>query len=164
MLKKIARFFGVSVAYLIEGQEIGLVPYIGDSSTPVPEKDGDPIVGTDTIPFPVKVARSGRVYAVSLEDDTMVAPKIRRGDIVICDTELPASPGIAHYTVNEESGIAKIDFVRGGTQMVLQPLNPFSQSQWIDFSDVGEIRIAMAVCFIGSLNESHICRMEKNDG
>lgn len=125
-LKDIAKFFGVSVDYLLDDDQTvplsRFIPLIGEASCGVPMnsfyENAD-----EWLPVPSELAGEG-VYAVRAYGESM-SPKIRHGDIVICDKEAEVRNGdIVHYTVdNSESGIKKILFSEDGMTVTLIPLN-----------------------------------------
>lgn len=125
-LKDIAKFFGVTVDYLLDDdQTVPLsryIPLIGEASCGVPMNSFYEDA-TEWLPVPNDLAGNG-VYAVRAYGDSML-PKIRHGDIVICDKDAIVHNGdIVHYTIdNQDSGIKKILFSEDNKSVTLLPLN-----------------------------------------
>ena len=126
-IKGIANFFGVSADYLLDDtQEMPVntkVPVIGKASCGVP--NGYYADDIQYIDLPSNVAGDG-VYGVVADGDSML-PKISEDAIVICDKNSSVSNGdIVHYTINDESGMAK--YHEKDNEIILEPINPSYES------------------------------------
>lgn len=128
VLAQIAGILKVDIEFLLGLQDekrktnISSIPLIGKSSCGVPYIYYDDYV--ELIPVSNDIARDG-VYAVEAEGDSML-PKIKNGDIVICDKNMICENGnIVHYTTSDgESGIKKYSCDTTTEMVTLFPLNP----------------------------------------
>jgi SOS-response transcriptional repressor LexA len=128
VLAQISQILAVDIEYLLGLQDekrktkISQIPLIGKASCGVPNMYFDDYV--EHIPVSDDIARDG-VYAVEAEGDSML-PKIKHGDIIICDKEMACENGnIVHYTTNDgESGIKKYSCDPKTEMVTLFPLNP----------------------------------------
>jgi SOS-response transcriptional repressor LexA len=123
-LADIAKILNVSTDFLLgsEIKKVSQIPLIGKASCGVPSMFYDDFI--EYIPVSSDIARDG-VYAVEAEGDSML-PKIKHGDIIICDKEMACENGnIVHYTTNDgESGIKKYSCDPKTELVTLFPLNP----------------------------------------
>jgi len=147
ILAKIAKLLNVSVEYLLGFDEIPLktIPLIGIASCGVPNLAYCDIV--EYIPVPANLARDG-VYAVKADGDSML-PKIRNGDIIICDKEQECINGnIVHYTTADgESGLKKYQEKDG--MATLYPLNMDGFSPIV--ISVNDLKCARAIKIVADL-------------
>lgn len=119
-----SKILGVSIDFLLGNENIKQVksiPLIGKSSCGVPTHFYNDYI--ELIPVSSDIARDG-VYALEAEGDSML-PKIKSGDIVICDREMLCENGnIVHYTTSDsESGIKKFSCNPETELVTLMPLN-----------------------------------------
>lgn len=128
VLAQIANTLHVDIEYLLGLQDkkkkskISQIPLIGKASCGVPNMFYNDFI--EHIPVSDDIARDG-VYAIEAEGDSML-PKIKHGDIIICDKEMRCENGnIIHYTTNDgESGIKKYSCDPKTEMVTLYPLNP----------------------------------------
>lgn len=126
VLAKIANYLDVDIEYLLGLQDekratLSTIPLIGIASCGVPSISYNDSI--EQIPVSDNIARDG-VYAVTADGDSML-PRIKHGDIVICDREMECVNGnIVHYTTADgESGL-KLYQCDPATELVtLYPLN-----------------------------------------
>ena len=121
ILAKIAKLLNTSVENLLGFEEIAVktIPLIGIASCGVPNLSYCDVI--EHIPVPADLARNG-VYAVKADGDSML-PKIKNGDIIICDKDQECLNGnIVHYTtIDGESGLKK--YQEKDEIVTLYPLN-----------------------------------------
>ncbi len=150
-LNEVAKFLNVDIDYLLSNDnKIPLthyIPIIGKASCGVPieyhyyEYD-------EKLPVTADLYKEGR-YAVIAEGDSML-PKIKDGDIVICDPEIyPENGNIVHYTLNGESGIKKLVRDEIGNAVMLMPLN--DNYSPIPIKKEDELRMAKCVNVVSKL-------------
>jgi repressor LexA len=125
ILKKIANYFNVNILYLL-GEEIPVthyLPIIGEASCGVPTNHFYENSEFEMYPVPEHLYKEGRYYVKAVGDSML--PKIKEGDIVLCDREAYIDNGnIVHYTINgSESGIKKVIMDENGKPVMLMPLN-----------------------------------------
>jgi repressor LexA len=151
-INEIATFFNVNPAYFIhdEDDKIPLthyIPIIGKASCGVPVEYHYYDYG-EKLPITADLYKEGR-YAVIAEGDSM-EPKIKDGDIVICDPEIyPENGNIVHYTLNGESGIKKLVRDEMGNAVMLMPLN--EKYPPIPIKESDELRMAKCLRVVSEL-------------
>jgi len=121
-LNKIKKILNLSSDYFDEKKTIvKTIPLIGKASCGIPNKFYNDDI--EHIPVSDNIARDG-VYAITAEGDSML-PKIKNGDIIICDKEMLCENGnIVHYTtIDGDSGIKKFSCNPITEQVTLMPLN-----------------------------------------
>ena len=129
ILKKIANYFNVDILYLLdmEDEKIPLtryLPIIGNASCGVPKKEY--FEDVEMYPVSEDIYKDTR-YLVRADGDSML-PKIKHGDLVLCDTSLDVyNNDIVHYTINnEESGIKKAIYKDNKIAMLMPTNNEFA--------------------------------------
>jgi len=146
-IKKIAEILNVHVGELF-GEEIAVktVPLIGVASCGVPNIAYPDAI--EHIPVPENYARDG-AYAVKADGDSML-PKIKHGDIIICDREMEINNGdIVHYTtIDGESGIKKY-LVDENTNLVT--LMPFNSNYTPLIREKDDVKCARAIKILADL-------------
>ncbi len=140
VLAQIAGVLNVDVEFLLGLQDekrksnVSSIPLIGLASCGVPTTFYNDDI--QHIPVSEDIARDG-VYAVTAEGDSMLT-KIKHGDIIICDKEMPCENGnIVHYTtIDGESGIKKYRCNPETKMVTLSPLNAEYDPIMIHHEDV----------------------------
>jgi len=122
-IEEIASILQCSVAELFGEDKVlpSTIPLIGIASCGVPSISYDDYI--EQIPVSEDIARDG-VYALTADGDSML-PRIKHGDIVICDREMECVNGnIVHYTTSDgESGIKLYQCDPTTETVTLYPLN-----------------------------------------
>jgi len=151
-INEISKFFNVSPIYFLEDTDNTIyltyyLPIIGKASCGVPTNHNlEDIV--EMFPVPEMLYREGR-YIVIAEGDSML-PKIKNGDLVICDKEAYVDNGnIVHYTLNGDSGIKKIVIDENNKPIMLVPLN--DKYPPIPIKEIDELRVAKCIKVISDL-------------
>ena len=141
-IEQISKFFNVPASYFLETDEIPVtryLPIIGEASCGVPTNHFYQDAEYEMYPVPEHLYKEGRYYVKAVGDSML--PKIKEGDIVLCDKEAYIDNGsIVHYTINgSESGIKKV-ICENNKPVMLQPLNP--EYEPILIKDGDEVRMA----------------------
>jgi SOS-response transcriptional repressor LexA len=151
ILKKIANYFNVDILYLLdmEDDKIPLtryLPIIGSASCGVPQKQYFDEV--EMYPVSDDIYKDTR-YLVKADGDSML-PKIKHGDLVLCDTNLNVDNNdIVHYTINnDESGIKKAIY-KDNKIVMLMPTNSEFSPIIIGENDI--VRVAKCIKVISDL-------------
>jgi len=140
----IAKFLNTTVEALFdETGEIPVtryLPIIGEASCGVPTNHFYQDTEYEMYPVPEHLYKEGRYYVKAVGDSML--PKIKEGDIVLCDKEAYIDNGsIVHYTINnEESGIKKVIMDEKGNPVMLMPLN--DKYPPVAIKDGDEVRMA----------------------
>lgn len=145
-IKQIAETLKVHVGELF-GEEIAVktVPLIGVASCGVPNIAYPDAI--ENIAVPENYARDC-AYAVKADGDSML-PKIKHGDIILCDREMEVNNGdIVHYTtIDGESGLKK--YQEHKNIVTLYPLNTEGYAPLV--IDKNDLRCAKAFMIMSSL-------------
>ena len=150
-LNDVATFLNVPVDYLLgyNDDKIPLtryLPIIGSASCGVPQKQYFDEV--EMYPVSDDIYKDTR-YLVKADGDSML-PKIKHGDLVLCDTNLNVDNNdIVHYTINnDESGIKKAIY-KDNKIVMLMPTNSEFSPIIIEENDI--VRIAKCIKVISDL-------------
>ena len=146
-LKKIADFLNVSTDYLLDETNktpiIRYVPLVGGASCGTPaDFQNEPM---KQIPVLVD-ANKDYTYAIVAEDESM-SPRIKQGDIVICDKYADIDNGdIVHYIIDEkQNGIRKAIYI-DNSKIALMPLNMDCKSCKPTIVDLNEHTVELNRC------------------
>ena len=129
-LQKIANYFGVSVEYLMVGEDVTKdkieqmtqIPVLGVVKAGIPMTAVENILGYEEIPY--QMAQTGEFFALQVRGDSM-EPKFSPGDVVIVRKQDDVECGdIAIFLINgNDATIKKIKkYEEDGIALV--PLNP----------------------------------------
>lgn len=128
-LAKIAEYFGVSVDYLMTGEERTTItqsphpyiPILGKVIAGVPVEAVEDVIGK--IQINENLAKTGNFFALEVKGDSM-QPRLQEGDIVVVKEQADVESGqIAIVCVNgDEYTIKKIKKIESGITLI--PFNP----------------------------------------
>ena len=149
-IEKIAKFFNVDTSYFVSNNDkiplTRYLPIIGSASCGVPKKE----YFEDVEMYPVSddIYKDTR-YLVKADGDSML-PKIKHGDLVLCDTNLNVdNNNIVHYTINnDESGIKKAIYKDNKIAMLMPTNSEFSP---IIIGENDIVRVAKCIKVISDL-------------
>ena len=148
VLLRIAKYFGVSVDYLIGNSSIPvsrlgntenkLVPVLGDVAAGIPIEAIQDIVDYEEID--AAMAASGEFFGLRLKGASM-EPRMRDGDVVIVRKQDDAETGdTAVVLVNGDSATVK-KIKKGPEGITLIPTNPAYDVQFYSAADVERLPV-----------------------
>lgn len=156
MLDKIARYFNVSVDYLL-GRTGDTLP-VGTNILPLPETREIPLLGNiacgspilaeeaaeETVPLPAHITAD---FCLRCKGDSMIGARIYDGDIVYIRSQSDVDDGqIAAVLIDDEATLKRV--YKGNGSMILQAENPAVKPMIYTARDAHNVRIlGLAVAF-----------------
>lgn len=161
-LLKLAKFFGVSVGYLL-GAEDQDATHIANI-LPLPKSKNFPLIGSIACGQPILATENlqGHVsypddidadFCLRCQGDSMINARIFDGDIVFIRQQPEVENGeIAAVRIGDEATLKKVYYTPGSDRITLRACNPLYPDMEYSGEELNQIEIlGKAVCFLSHI-------------